>query len=141
MRARLTEENLRFSLSLSLSRGAKSRGHSFAGDTDRVRDLLDADQAFALLEAMTSLDGAEFEDLYVNASLHQLAKTLEVQVSELFAACVERDYALPYGLETQLRRDQLDELANAFGKTFADAPPPAENKPLPTFFNEADSRF
>ena len=60
-------------------------------DAARVRDLLDADQAFALLEAVTSLDASEVDDDYVSFGLAGCAKRLEAGLAEIFA--LRRDAA------------------------------------------------
>jgi len=81
-------------------------------DDDRLSDLINGDQAFALLEALTSLDATDVGSQYVDHGLDLAAEYLDVPVDELFAACVERNYALPHGLQTQLRREQFDALAD-----------------------------
>jgi len=91
-------------------------------DSARVGDLLDADQAFALLEAVTSLDAAEVEDAYVSYDLEAISTILETDLADVFALCVDRGFALPHGVETQLRREQYYEIRAALG--FMDAPPP-----------------
>jgi len=89
-------------------------------DAARVRDLLDADQAFALLEAVTSLDASEVDDDYVSFGLAGCAKRLEAGLAEIFALCVDNNFALPHGVETRLRRTQFDVLASSLGWRAAD---------------------
>ena len=98
-------------------------------DSARVGDLLDADQCFALLEAVTSLDAAEVEDAYVAYDLRAIAGFLGADLADVFALCVDRGFALPHGVETQLRREQYYDLREALG--FADAPPPESNANAP----------
>lgn len=81
-------------------------------DSDRLGDLVNGEQAFALLEALTSLDGNDVQVMYVDFTLEHAAYLLDVDVADLFSACNEKGFALPHGLETQLRRDQLDEIAS-----------------------------
>ena len=80
-----------------------------------IKDLLDADQAFALLEAVTSLDASEVDDAYVSFGLDGCARRLEADLSEVFALCVDNNFALPHGVETRLRRDQFDGIARTLG--------------------------
>ncbi len=80
-----------------------------------IRDLLDADQAFALLEAVTSLDASEVDDAYVSFGLDGCARRLEADLAEVFALCVDNNFALPHGVETRLRRDQFDTIARTLG--------------------------
>lgn len=84
-------------------------------DSAKIGELLDADQAFALLEAVNSLDAAEVEDEYVAFDLAKCADLLETDLAEVFALCVERGFGLPHGVETQLRRDQYEALRTALG--------------------------
>ena len=84
-------------------------------DDARISDILDADQAFALLEAVTSLDAAEVEDAYVAFDLARVAGLLEAPLAEVFAACVDEGFGLPHGVETQLRREQYEALRSRFG--------------------------
>ena len=84
-------------------------------DDARIADILDADQAFALLEAVTSLDAAEVEDAYVAFDLARVAGLLEAPLAEVFAACVDEGFGLPHGVETQLRREQYEALRSRFG--------------------------
>ena len=80
-----------------------------------IKDLLDADQAFALLEAVTSLDASEVDDAYVSFGLDGCARRLEADLAEVFALCVDNNFALPHGVETRLRRDQFDTIARTLG--------------------------
>ena len=80
-----------------------------------IRDLLDADQAFALLEAVTSLDASEVDDAYVSFGLDGCARRLDADLAEVFALCVDNNFALPHGVETRLRRDQFDVIARTLG--------------------------
>ena len=84
-------------------------------DAAVIRDLLDADQAFALLEAVTSLDASEVDDAYVSFGLDGCARRLEADLAEVFALCVDNNFALPHGVETRLRRDQFDTIARTLG--------------------------
>mmetsp|Transcript_20811 Transcript_20811/g.26940 ORF Transcript_20811/g.26940 Transcript_20811/m.26940 type:complete len:205 (+) Transcript_20811:50-664(+) len=83
-------------------------------DNDRISELLDGEQAFALLEALTSLDGADVESMYLDSTLEDVADLMEMPVDALFAACAEKGFSLPHGLQTQLRRDQLTALIAYF---------------------------
>lgn len=80
-------------------------------DNDRLSDLVNGEQAFALLEALTSLDGNDVQAAYVDYTLDYAATLLDVDVADLFAACNSKGYALPHGLQTQLRREQLNTIA------------------------------
>ena len=84
-------------------------------DAAKIGELLNADQAFALLEAVTSLDAAEVEDEYVAFDLAKCASLLEAPLPDVFAACIDKGFGLPHGVETQLRRDQYDDLRLHFG--------------------------
>ncbi|KAK7238970.1 gamma-secretase subunit [Aureococcus anophagefferens] len=75
----------------------------------------DSTVAFALLEAVTSLDAAEVEDAYVAFDLARVAGLLEAPLAEVFAACVDEGFGLPHGVETQLRREQYEALRSRFG--------------------------
>lgn len=80
-------------------------------DGDKLADLVNGDQAYALLEALTSLDGNDIQAMYVDFTLDYAAYLLDVDVADLFAACNAKGFSLPHGLETQLRREQFDLIA------------------------------
>lgn len=80
-------------------------------DNDKLGDLVNGEQAFALLEALTSLDGNDVQVMYVDFTLEHAAYLLDVDVADLFSECNAKGFALPHGLETQLRRDQLNQIA------------------------------
>ena len=67
------------------------------------------------------LDAAEVEDAYVAYDLRAIAGFLGADLADVFAICVDKGFALPHGVETQLRREQYYDLREALG--FADAPP------------------
>ncbi|KAJ1463005.1 hypothetical protein M885DRAFT_504506 [Pelagophyceae sp. CCMP2097] len=82
---------------------------------DKISSLIDGEKAFALLEALTSFDPNDLEDSYVGHTLHRTAALFGVPVHVLFGRCVEKDYALPHGLETELRQEHFADLADEFG--------------------------
>ena len=40
---------------------------------------------------------------------------MEADLAEVFALCVDNNFALPHGVETRLRRDQFDTIARTLG--------------------------
>jgi hypothetical protein len=63
-------------------------------------------QAFAVLEAMTSVDCATVHDFYLDETIEELAWALEVQLSDIFAVCGRRRFNLPLGADTHLTNEE-----------------------------------
>lgn len=82
-------------------------------DTDILSDLVNGDQAYALLEALTTLDGTDFEDFYMSQTLEEAADLIDVPVSEVFNFCSDKGYSLPHGIQTQLRKDYFNDIVAA----------------------------
>ena len=58
---------------------------------------------------------SEVDDAYVSFGLDGCARRLEADLAEVFALCVDNNFALPHGVETRLRRDQFDVIARTLG--------------------------
>ena len=76
----------------------------------RLGDMVTGEQAFAILEAVNSMDIAALQDRYANESLIQLCANWDLDLPEAFAFCVKEGWSLPFGVRTCLRVEQVDEL-------------------------------
>jgi hypothetical protein len=82
---------------------------------DRLGDLVTGEQAFALLEAVNSLDVSALQDRYSNQSLLNLCNDQDIDITEAFAMAVKEDWSLPFGVRTVLRVEQEEELLRVLG--------------------------
>jgi hypothetical protein len=82
---------------------------------DRLGDLVTGEQAFAVLEAVNSLDVAAVQDRYSNANLLSLCDEHGVDLQVAFEFCVREGWNLPFGVQTCLRVEQEDELLRVHG--------------------------
>ncbi|KAH8048900.1 hypothetical protein JL720_15751 [Aureococcus anophagefferens] len=89
-------------------------------DDARIADILDADQAFALLEAVTSLDAAEVEAPTPPTSPGR--RPARGAAGRGLRRVRRRGLQAPHGVETQLRREQYEALRSRFGHAYAGPP-------------------
>jgi hypothetical protein len=82
---------------------------------DRLGDLVTGEQAFALLEAVNSLDVASVQDRYSNFSLLNLCEEWDIDLQLAFEFCLKEGWNLPFGVQTCLRVEQEDELLRVHG--------------------------
>ena len=66
-------------------------------------------------ESEEAAQSTEVEDEYVAFDLAKCASLLEATLPDVFAACIDKGFGLPHGVETQLRRDQYEDLRLHFG--------------------------
>lgn len=77
---------------------------------DRLGDLVTGEQAFAILEAVNSLDAGALHDRYSNSNLLQVCDEYEVDVQRAFEMAMKEGWSLPFGVNTCLRVEQEEEL-------------------------------
>ena len=82
---------------------------------DRLGDLVTGEQAFAILEAVNSLDVAALNDRYSNQSLITVCNEWNIDVSEGFQMAMKEGWSLPFGVHTVLRVEQEEELLRVLG--------------------------
>ena len=82
---------------------------------DRLGDLVTGEQAFAILEAVNSLDVAALHDRYSNTSLLNLCNEWDIDITEAFEMAMKEGWSLPFGVHTVLRIEQEDELLRVLG--------------------------
>lgn len=83
--------------------------------TARMGDLIDGEQAFALLEAMHGWDHAIMYDMYTWDSLRELAASHDLPIAKVLQVCDEEGFALPFGLRSHLRVEQYARLMRRLG--------------------------
>jgi hypothetical protein len=76
----------------------------------RLGDLVTGEQAFGLVEAVTSLDVADLQDQYSNMNLVQLCFEYDIDLAEAFGMALKEGWSLPFGVQTCLRVTQESEL-------------------------------
>ncbi|CAM9218855.1 unnamed protein product [Ectocarpus sp. 13 AM-2016] len=72
----------------------------------RLGDMIDAEQAAALCEALTGLDAADVRDNYLDDSLEDLSFDLDIPLPDLFQACAAQKINLPKGGDTHITIDE-----------------------------------
>ena len=86
---------------------------------DRLGDLVTGEQAFALLEAVNSLDVAALHDRYSNSNLVQFCYEFDILLQGAFEMAMKEGWSLPFGVQTCLRVEQEDELLRVLGQPIA----------------------
>ena len=79
----------------------------------RLGDMVTGEQAFAILEAIHTLDISELHERYAEDDLMNLCDYYDLDIKEAFDFCMERGWALPFGVRTFLRVEQEEELLDA----------------------------
>ena len=82
---------------------------------DRLGDLVTAQQAYAILEAIYTLDVASLHDRYSPENILSLCDIYDMDIKTVFEYCVERGWGLPFGVRTFLRVEQEEELLDVLG--------------------------
>ncbi len=81
----------------------------------RLGDLVTGEQAFAILEAIHTLDIAELHSRYSEDCLLDLVEYYDLDLKEAFEFCMARGWSLPFGVKTFLRVEQEEELLDVLG--------------------------
>lgn len=82
---------------------------------DQLGNLVTGEQAFALLEAVNSLDVSQLHDRYSNSSILNLCMDWDIDLRAAFELCMKEGWSLPFGVRTCLRIEQEDELLRVLG--------------------------
>ena len=82
---------------------------------DRLGDLVTGEQCFAIVEAIYSLDIGALNDRYSNMSIMQVCEYFEIDLKDAFEFAMKEDWSLPFGVQTNLRVEQEEELLRTFG--------------------------
>ncbi|VEU41400.1 unnamed protein product [Pseudo-nitzschia multistriata] len=87
---------------------------------DRLGDLVTGEQAFALVEAVNTLDVGYLNDRYSNQNILQLCDGWEIDIKDAFEFAMKEGWSLPFGVRTNLRVEQEDELLRVFSTLYRD---------------------
>ena len=82
---------------------------------DRLGDLVTGEQAFALVEAIYSLDISALHDRYSNQSLMSVCDDYDIDLKDAFEMAMKEGWSLPFGVQTCLRVEQEEELIRVLG--------------------------
>ena len=77
---------------------------------DRLGDLVTGEQAFAVAEAVYSMDVGALQDRYSNQNLLQVCYEWDVDLKDAFEFAMKEGWSLPFGVQTHLRVEQEEEL-------------------------------
>lgn len=85
---------------------------------DRLGDLVTGEQAFALVEAVNTLDMGYLNDRYSNQNMLQVCDEWEIDIKDAFEFAMKEGWSLPFGVRTNLRVEQEDELLRVFSTLY-----------------------
>lgn len=85
---------------------------------DRLGDLVTGEQAFALVEAVNSLDIGVLQDRYSNMNLLQLCAEFGIELKDAFEFAMKEGWSLPFGVRTNLRVEQEEELLRLYSSVW-----------------------
>lgn len=88
----------------------------------RLGDLVTGEQAYAVVEAVHSLDMHELAARYESVPLARMAKLYDVPVRDAFEFCMREGYNLPQGVHTVLRTVQAQAMLEALYEGEEEAP-------------------
>jgi hypothetical protein len=100
------------SLSVLISSSSSSLSSS-SSKGDKLHDLINGEQCYAVLEAMNSLDGIEIDDMYDDATVTEICDVNEISIKAGYEFCVREGFNLPFGVMTNLRIEQSSALIEA----------------------------
>jgi hypothetical protein len=81
----------------------------------RLGDMVTGEQAFAILEAIHTLDVASLHGRYSEVDLVGICDIYDIEMTDAFEFCIDRGWALPFGVRTFLRVEQEEELLDVLG--------------------------
>lgn len=87
---------------------------------DRLGDLVTGEQAFALVEAVNSLDVGALQDRYSNQNLLQICDEWDIELKDAFGFAMKEGWSLPFGVRTNLRVEQEEELLRVYSPSYRD---------------------
>ena len=87
---------------------------------DRLGDLVTGEQAFALVEAVNTLDMGYLNDRYSNQNMLQVCEGWEIDISDAFQFAMKEGWSLAFGVRTNLRVEQEDELLRVFSTMYSE---------------------
>ena len=82
---------------------------------EQLGNLCTGEQAFALLEAVNSLDVSQLHDRYSNTNILNLCEEWDIDLRAAFEMAMKEGWSLPFGIRTCLRVEQEDELLRVLG--------------------------
>jgi hypothetical protein len=85
---------------------------------DRLGDLVTGEQAFALVEAVNSLDIGDLQDRYSNQHILQLCEEWDIELKDAFEFAMKEGWSLPFGVRTNLRVEQENEILRVFSSIY-----------------------
>ena len=82
---------------------------------EQLGNLVTGEQAFALLEAVNSLDVSQLHDRYSNTNILNLCAEWDMDLRAAFEMCMKEGWSVPFGVRTCLRVEQENELLRVLG--------------------------
>jgi len=79
----------------------------------KLGDLVTGEQAYAVVEAVNSLDMHAVSERYESKTLVRTAEEYGIALADAFGFCVREGYNLPFGVHTVLRVVQCQEMLDA----------------------------
>ena len=80
---------------------------------ERLGDMVTGEMAFAMAEAVHSMDVGEIYDAYSSFDLAGLCYEYDIELKDAFDFVIKEGWNLPFGVKTHLRVDQEDKLLQA----------------------------
>ena len=85
---------------------------------ERLGDMVTGEQAFAILEAIHTLDIAALHDRYSNYNVMELCDFYDLELRDAFQMAIQEGWSLPFGVRTCLRVEQEQELLRVLGGSY-----------------------
>jgi hypothetical protein len=82
---------------------------------ERLGDMVLGEQAFAILEAIHTLDIAALQDRYSNNNIMEVCDASGIDMRDAFQMAVKEGWSVPFGVQTMLRVEQEEELVRVLG--------------------------
>jgi hypothetical protein len=84
--------------------------------SDTLGDMITGEQAFAILEAIHTLDMGALNDRYADYDLATLCNEYEIDLADGFELAMKEGWNLPFGVRTFLRVEQEEHLVETLAK-------------------------
>jgi hypothetical protein len=84
----------------------------------KLGDLVSGEQAFAILEAIHSLDMGVLYDRYSDYSITEVCNEYNIELKDAFEMAIKEAWNLPFGVNTFLRVEQEEELIRVLCPNF-----------------------
>ncbi|CEM06393.1 unnamed protein product [Vitrella brassicaformis CCMP3155] len=101
-----------------------------------VKELISGEFVWHLIETVHYFDPFDLDDLYIERDIIDLGRKFKMRTSDLEKVCDQLDIRLPFGVETQVSRDDYIKICKRIGVELPPDPSQAPDSPTRFLFGK-----